>query len=88
MRRGCRVHYRFFNLGGAAHKIGVRRAGALPVEPLWQPHRVRFVAINFEPVVGEILEKVDDGPDGRGAQIGRWYARRRKWRNVTAYRRW
>ena len=27
-------------------------------------HRVRFVAINFEPVVGEILEKVDDGQMG------------------------
>ncbi len=51
MRRGCRVHYRF-NLGGAAHEIGVRR-GALPVEPLGSSHRVRFVAINFEPVVGE-----------------------------------
>ncbi len=27
-------------------------------------HRVRFVAINFEPVVSEILEKVDDGQMG------------------------
>lgn len=27
-------------------------------------HRVRFVAINFEPQVGEILEKVDDGQMG------------------------
>lgn len=27
-------------------------------------HRVRFVAINFEPVVGEILEKVEDGQMG------------------------
>ena len=27
-------------------------------------HRVRFVAINFEPVVGEIPEKVDDGQMG------------------------
>ncbi|SQC60105.1 thiamine biosynthesis protein thiI [Klebsiella pneumoniae] len=25
MRRGCRVHYCFFNLGGAAHEIGVRQ---------------------------------------------------------------
>ncbi len=28
------------------------------------PCRVRFVAINFEPVVGEILEKIDDGQMG------------------------
>ncbi|MBX9334795.1 tRNA 4-thiouridine(8) synthase ThiI, partial [Serratia marcescens] len=27
-------------------------------------HKVRFVAIDFEPVVGEILEKVDDGQMG------------------------
>lgn len=33
MRRGCRVHYCFFNLGGAAHEIGVRRC-ALSVELL------------------------------------------------------
>ncbi|MFO6485208.1 hypothetical protein ACLBR5_25390 [Escherichia coli] len=25
MRRGCRVHYCFLNLGGAAHEIGVRQ---------------------------------------------------------------
>ncbi len=63
MRRGCRVHYCFFNLGGAAHEIGVRRwriiCGTVLVA-----RTVRFVAINFEPVVGEILEKVDDGQMG------------------------
>ncbi len=25
LRRGCRVHYCFFNLGGAAHEIGVKQ---------------------------------------------------------------
>lgn len=34
------------------------------MESFWQLHRVRFVAINFEPVVGEILEKIDDGQMG------------------------
>lgn len=34
------------------------------MEPFWRNHRVRFVAINFEPVVGEILEKIDDGQMG------------------------
>ncbi len=29
MRRGCRVHYCFFNLGGAAHEIGVRRVARI-----------------------------------------------------------
>jgi len=64
MRRGCRVHYCFFNLGGAAHEIGVRQVA----HHLWgrygSSHRVRFIAIDFAAVVGEILEKVDDGQMG------------------------
>ncbi len=64
MRRGCRVHYCFFNLGGAAHEIGVRQMAHYLWNRFGSSHRVRFVAINFEPVVGEILEKVDDGQMG------------------------
>lgn len=64
MRRGCRVHYCFFNLGGAAHEIGVRQVAHYLWQRFGRSHRVRFVAINFEPVVGEILEKVDDGQMG------------------------
>lgn len=64
MRRGCRVHYCFFNLGGAAHEIGVRQVAHYLWNRYSSSHRVRFVAINFEPVVGEILEKVDDGQMG------------------------
>ena len=64
MRRGCRVHYCFFNLGGAAHEIGVRQVAHYLWNRFGSSHRVRFVAINFEPVVGEILENVDDGQMG------------------------
>lgn len=64
LRRGCRVHYCFFNLGGAAHEIGVRQVAHYIWNRFGRSHRVRFVAINFEPVVGEILEKVDDGQMG------------------------
>lgn len=64
MRRGSRVHYCFFNLGGAAHEIGVRQVAYYLWSRFGRSHRVRFVAINFEPVVGEILEKVDDGQMG------------------------
>ncbi|XOD70314.1 MAG: tRNA uracil 4-sulfurtransferase ThiI [Sodalis sp. (in: enterobacteria)] len=59
MRRGCRVHYCFFNLGGAAHEIGVRQVA----NHLWKrfglSHKVRFVSFDFIPVVNEILVKVD-----------------------------
>lgn len=61
MRRGCRVHYCFFNLGGAAHEIGVRQVAHYLWDRFGRSHRVRFIAIDFEPVVAEILQKVDDG---------------------------
>ena len=64
LRRGSRVHYCFFNLGRAAHEIGVRQVAHYLWNRFGRSHRVRFVAINFEPVVGEILEKVDDGQMG------------------------
>ncbi len=64
MRRGCRVHYCFFNLGGAAHEIGVKQVAYYLWNRFGSSHKVRFVAIDFEPVVGEILEKVDDGQMG------------------------
>ncbi|HEY0211526.1 tRNA uracil 4-sulfurtransferase ThiI [Acerihabitans sp.] len=64
MRRGCRVHYCFFNLGGAAHEIGVRQVAHHLWNRYGSSHRVRFIAIDFAAVVGEILEKVDDGQMG------------------------
>ncbi|MDU0993796.1 MAG: tRNA uracil 4-sulfurtransferase ThiI [Morganella morganii] len=64
MRRGCRVHYCFFNLGGAAHEIGVKQVAHYLWNRFSSSHKVRFVAVNFEPVVAEILEKVDDGQMG------------------------
>ncbi len=64
MRRGCRVHYCFFNLGGSAHEIGVKQVAHYLWNRFGSSHRVRFIAIDFEPVVGEILEKVEDGQMG------------------------
>lgn len=64
LRRGCRVHYCFFNLGGAAHEIGVKQTAHYIWKRFGSSHKVRFIAIDFSPVVGEILEKVDDGQMG------------------------
>lgn len=64
MRRGSRVHYCFFNLGGQEHELGVKQMAY----HLWQrygsSHKVRFVKVDFEPVVAEILTKIDDGQMG------------------------
>lgn len=64
LRRGCRVNYCFFNLGGAAHEIGVRQVAHHLWRRFGQSHKVRFVSLNFAPVVNEILAKVDDGQMG------------------------
>ena len=64
LRRGSRVHYCFFNLGGAAHEIGVKQMAYHIWQRYGSSHKVRFVTINFEGVVGEILENVDNGQMG------------------------
>ena len=64
IRRGSRVHYCFFSLGGAVHEIGVKQMAYHIWSRYSTSHKVRFVAINFENVVGEILEKVDNGQMG------------------------
>lgn len=64
IRRGSRVHYCFFNLGGATHEIGVKQMAHYLWNRFGSSHKVRFIAINFADVVGEILEKIDDGQMG------------------------
>jgi len=64
IKRGSRVHYCFFNLGGTAHEIGVKQVAYRLWERFGSSHRVKFVSIPFEPVVAEILEKVDNGQMG------------------------
>lgn len=64
IKRGSKVHYCFFNLGGAAHEIGVQQTAYYLWEKFGSSAKVRFISINFEPVVAEILEKIDDGQMG------------------------
>jgi len=58
MKRGFCTHYCFFNLGGAAHEVGVKQVA----DYLWRKysfsHRVKFITVDFEDVVEEILTKV------------------------------
>ena len=64
LRRGCRVHYCFFNLGGATHEIGVKQTAHYIWKRFGSSHKVRFISIDFSPVVGEILVQVEDGQMG------------------------
>ncbi|MEH6470274.1 MAG: tRNA uracil 4-sulfurtransferase ThiI [Halopseudomonas sp.] len=58
MKRGCRTHYCFFNLGGAAHETGVKQVSHFLWQKFGSSHRVKFVTVPFEAVVAEILTKV------------------------------
>ncbi|VAY02147.1 tRNA sulfurtransferase [Arsenophonus endosymbiont of Aleurodicus dispersus] len=64
MRRGCRVHYCFFNLGGASHDICVKQVAYHLWYRFSSSHKVRFVAIDFAPIVSEILKKIEYGQVG------------------------
>ncbi|MDA9556215.1 tRNA 4-thiouridine(8) synthase ThiI [Vibrio sp.] len=64
IKRGSKVHYCFFNLGGPAHEIGVKQVSHFLWNKYGSSAKVKFISIDFEPVVAEILEKVDDGQMG------------------------
>lgn len=59
MRRGCKTHFLFFNLGGIAHEVAVKQIA----HRLWTDYgssaRVKFITVPFEEVVGEIMRSVD-----------------------------
>ena len=64
LHRGCRVNYLFFNMGGTAHEIGVTQESYFLWDRFASSHRVRFVTIPFEPIVGQILERTHHGVRG------------------------
>lgn len=64
IKRGSKVHYCFFNLGGPAHEIGVKQVSHFLWNKYGSSAKVRFIAIDFEPVVAQILENIDDGQMG------------------------
>jgi thiamine biosynthesis protein ThiI len=61
MRRGARTHFCFFNLGGREHEIGVKQVSHAIWKRYSSSHKTKFVSVNFEPVVDEILTKIDNG---------------------------
>ncbi|MDO4450440.1 MAG: tRNA uracil 4-sulfurtransferase ThiI [Moraxella sp.] len=64
IRRGSRVHYLFFNMGGKTHEIGTKQMAYQLWERYSSSHKVRFTTVDFEPVVAEILTNIDDGQMG------------------------
>lgn len=64
IHRGCRVNYLFFNMGGTAHEIGVKQEAYFLWDRYASSHKVRFVTIPFEEIVGQILERTHHGVRG------------------------
>ena len=64
IKRGSRVHYCFFNLGGAEHERGVRAIACHLWQRFGSSHRVKFISVPFEQVVEQIVERVDGGQMG------------------------
>ncbi len=64
MRRGLLTHFCFFNLGGRAHELGVMEVAHYLWKKYGSSHRVLFISVPFEEVVGEILKQVDDSQMG------------------------
>ncbi|MEW6996765.1 tRNA uracil 4-sulfurtransferase ThiI [Colwelliaceae bacterium BS250] len=64
IKRGARTHYCFFNLGGSAHEVGVKQISYYLWDKFGASHKVKFFTVDFEPVVAEILENVENGQMG------------------------
>jgi len=64
MKRGIRTHYCFFNLGGRAHEIAVKEVAFFLWNKYGASHKVKFVTVPFEDVVGEILTSVQNSQMG------------------------
>lgn len=60
MRRGCLVDYLFFNLWWNAHELWVKQVSYHLWKTFWLPHkRARFITVNFEEIVAELLKNVN-----------------------------
>lgn len=59
IRRGCRVHYCFFNLGSDDHERDVKKVAQHLWQRFGQTHPVKFVTVPFEQMVDEINQNIE-----------------------------
>ncbi|WP_370215558.1 tRNA uracil 4-sulfurtransferase ThiI [Idiomarina sp.] len=64
IRRGARTHFCFFNLGGDAHEVAVKQICHYLWERFTKSHPIKFVSVDFAPIVEDILTNVDNGAMG------------------------
>ena len=56
MRRGCRVNYLFFNLGGSAHSLGVQQAALFLWQKYGSSHSARFYSVSLDSFVADLMQ--------------------------------
>lgn len=61
IRRGAKTHYCFFNLGGEDHEVGVRQLSFYLWQKFSASHKVKFISVDFAPVVNDIVENCAPG---------------------------
>lgn len=61
IRRGARTHFCFFNLGGDAHEVAVRQISHYLWKRYSASHPIKFVSVDFAPIVEDILTNCDNG---------------------------
>lgn len=55
MRRGCRVNYLFFNLGGPAHSLGAQQAALYLWQKFGASHSAHFYQVSLEHFVADLM---------------------------------
>ena len=55
MRRGCRVNYLFFNLGGPAHSLGAQQAALFLWQKFGYSHGASFYSVSLDGLVAELM---------------------------------
>lgn len=64
IRRGCKLHYLFFNLGGNEHLQHVKRIATKVWQGYSASHNVKFINVDFYPIMLAISSNVVDGYTG------------------------
>ncbi|MDD3645813.1 MAG: tRNA 4-thiouridine(8) synthase ThiI [Candidatus Gracilibacteria bacterium] len=59
MKRGARVDFLFFNLGGSAHELGVKQVASYLSKNFSAGYSAQFVTIPFEDVVAELIKNIN-----------------------------
>ena len=61
IRRGSKVHFCFFNLGGPDHERSVKEVAHFIWNEFGSSAKVNFITVDLNPVIEDILEHVSDG---------------------------